>query len=195
MRWGWLWSIVLTIATTLPAANLPRVSTDLSIVDLDGHLRHPLRAESAARILFFIAPDCPIANSYAPEIQRLCSNFKGMDCALVYVDPQLDSAGALKHRSEFGYVGFTAFLDSSDKLADAVGATVTPEAVVIARDGRIAYRGRIDNRWVTLGKARPQATVFDLKNALDEIAGRKTVTVPETKPVGCYISRAGILSK
>jgi hypothetical protein len=170
---------------------------DLSVHDVDGRIQHPLRPDETARILFFIAPDCPIANSYAPEIQRICGDAKsrGIGCSLVYVDPQLDVAGALKHRLEFGYAGFPAILDSSNRIAEAAGATVTPEAVVIAHDGRILYRGRIDNRWTGLGQQRRQTTVFDLKNALDQIVARKPVTLPETKPVGCFIPSPGILSK
>src|SRR5882672_6355096 len=85
---------------------------DLSIHDLNGRTQRPLRPDETARILFFITPDCPIANSYAPEIQRICQDAKprGIGCSLVYVDPQLDAAGALKHRAEFGYGEFPAIL-------------------------------------------------------------------------------------
>ena len=42
-----------------------------------------------ARVLFFLAHDCPIANSYAPEIRRICGDYASerVECVLIYVDP------------------------------------------------------------------------------------------------------------
>src|ERR1700722_20787099 len=58
-----------------------------------------------AEVLFFITNDCPIANSYAPEIQRICGDYaaKGVSCMLVYSDPSIDAAAIRKHRADFGY--------------------------------------------------------------------------------------------
>src|ERR1051326_7423267 len=60
----------------------------LSVTDIDGRQFAPLRPSGPAEALFFITHDCPISNFYAPEIQRICSEYgsKGVSCALVYVD-------------------------------------------------------------------------------------------------------------
>jgi hypothetical protein len=49
------------------------------------------------------------------------------------------------------------------------GATITPEAVVVDPQGRVLYRGRIDDRYVSLGLERPVATRRDLDEALTDI--------------------------
>ena len=60
--------------------------------------------------LFFITTDCPISNSYAPEIQRICSEYgpSGVSCDLIYVDPALTKADVEKHVKEFGYQNIPA---------------------------------------------------------------------------------------
>ena len=140
-------------------------------------------------LLFFITADCPIANSYAPEIQRICADYasKNVSCTLVYVDPQLSEEAIAGHRREFGYKDIPAVRDGGHERSNKTGATITPEAVVIGPGEKVLYRGRIDNRYIALGKSRPAATVHDLREALDAIVAGKPVTRPRTQAVGCYI--------
>ena len=153
-----------------------------------------MRPAGPAEVLFFITHDCPISNFYVPEIQRICKDYGGrnVSCALVYVDPQMNAAAVRKHLSDFGYKGIPAILDSKHRVVEAAGAKVTPEAIVIGHDGKILYAGRIDNFYAGLGKPRRQATVHDLRNALEETLAGKPVTTPKTDPVGCYIPPPGI---
>ena len=58
---------------------------------------------------------------------------------------------------------------------------------MVGHDGKILYSGRIDNFYAGLGKPRRQATVHDLRTALEETLAGKPVTTPKTDPVGCYI--------
>jgi len=154
-------------------------------------------AAGKTNVQFFISSDCPISNSYAPEIQRLCNDYssKGVGCSLVYEDVGLDTTAMRKHLNEYRYGAMPAVIDSNRKLATRVKATVTPEAVVIDSRGEIRYRGRIDNFYAALGKPRQQVTVHDLRDALDAVLAGKPVPNQETKALGCYIVPAGILGK
>jgi hypothetical protein len=64
---------------------------------------------------------------------------------------------------------------------------VTPEAAVIARGGRLVYRGRIDDWYAAPGKKRQRVTRQDLRDALDSVAKGKRVKEKETKAIGCFI--------
>ena len=173
---------------SLCAASL--FGASLTMQDINGVPRSPLAPTGKASVLFFVTSDCPISNSYAPEIQRICSEYgpKQVSCSLVYVDPDLSLADVKKHVKEFGYSGVPALLDTTQKLVQAVGAKTTPEAAVISPSGQVLYRGRIDNVYAALGKRRPAATEHDLRKALDEVLSGKPVSTPETKAIGCYIS-------
>ncbi len=169
-------------------------AASLAIPDINGIPRFPLKPEGKASVLFFITSDCPISNSYAPEIQRICSEYgpKQVSCDLVYVDPTLTVADVKKHVQDFGYSSVPAILDSSQKLVRAAGATITPEAAIIGPSGQVLYRGRIDNVYAALGKRRPEATERDLRKALDEIVSGKPVSAPQTQAIGCYIPPVGV---
>jgi thiol-disulfide isomerase/thioredoxin len=155
------------------------------------------RPAGKAGVLFFISSDCPISNSYAPEIQRLCGEYgnKGVGCSLVYEDVGLDASSMQKHLNEYRYAGIPAVIDGRRKIANQARATVTPEAVVIDGQGQIRYRGRIDNFYAALGKPRQQITAHDLRDALDAVLAGRRVPNPETKALGCYIVPPEIVGK
>ena len=119
--------------------------------------RSPRR--SAPTVLVFTRTDCPISNRYAPELQRLGRRFRGRGVTfrLVYPDPAETPAAIREHARAFG-LGTDVLRDPRHALVRLAGATVTPEAAVFVAGPsgpRLVYRGRIDDRAVDLGRARP----------------------------------------
>ena len=141
-----------------------------------------------ALVLVFISNECPIANRYAPEINRLHQRYASNNLAfiLVHSDPSETDDAIHKHARDFGYT-CDLVRDADQKLARKAGVKVTPEAAVFLPHGERVYRGRIDNRYAAFGKARREATEHDLANALDAIISGKPIPKPETRAIGCYI--------
>jgi hypothetical protein len=69
----------------------------------------------------------------------------------------------------------------------ATGVTTTPEVAVVTADGRIAYRGRIDDRYPRIGVDRQAPTRRDLRAALAAVLADQPVPTPRTTAVGCAI--------
>jgi hypothetical protein len=159
--------------------------------DIEGRPLVPFAPTGKANVILFVQTDCPISNSYAPEIQRICKAYaaKGISCSLAYEDVRVDAAAVRKHMADFSYHGVPATIDASRELADRAKATITPQAVVVDTRGAIRYRGRIDNFYASLGKPRQHVTEHDLTDALDAILAGKPVPKPETEAVGCFIAR------
>jgi thiol-disulfide isomerase/thioredoxin len=159
--------------------------------DVDGRPFAPFAPTGKASLIFFVQTDCPVSNSYAPEIQRICKVYasKGVSCALAYEDVSVTAGAVRKHMSEYAYRGIPATIDASRAMADRARATITPEAVVVDARGSIRYRGRIDNFYAALGKPRQVVTEHDLTDALDAILAGTPVPRPETEALGCYITR------
>jgi hypothetical protein len=59
---------------------------------------------------------------------------------------------------------------------------------VVNREGKVVYRGRIDDSIAALGQPRRPVKDADLRDALDAVVSGKPVAKPETKALGCYIS-------
>jgi hypothetical protein len=152
-----------------------------------GSLEHP--AKGARSVLFFLTPDCPIANQYAPEIRRICDKYgpNGTNCFLVYADPSLSRDAIRKHTRDYHESRYPAILDADYHLVDAAGATVSSETAVFSSEGRLEYRGRIDDFNAALGVPRQKATQHDLRDALDAMIAGRSVPNPRTETVGCFL--------
>src|SRR5271163_3459812 len=78
---------------------------EIAFTDVDGRAQQPLsHSERKATVLFFLLPDCPVSNSYAPEIQRICNDYEKKKIAafIVHADPDVDAEQAKKHAKEYG---------------------------------------------------------------------------------------------
>ncbi len=161
----------------------------LVVMDANGKKVALLHDKSRkATVLLFVTNECPITNAYAPEIKRICDAYAAQKVAfyLVYADPALKAATVRQHVKDYR-LHCPALLDSAHLLVHFTQATITPEAVVLAPDGKRLYKGRIDDRYIDFGKARYAATTHDLRDALDAILQGKPVSHPITKAIGCFI--------
>jgi hypothetical protein len=169
--------------------QVPAGARALAFEDVQGRTQQPLGAEEAkASVLFFVTPDCPISNGYAPEINALVKEHAGRPLRfyVVHVDPDLKPDAARKHAESFGY-RCPVLLDSKHQLVAATGVTTTPEVAVVTQDGAIVYRGRIDDRYPEVGVKRRAPTQRDLGEALAAVLAGKPVPTARTKAVGCVI--------
>jgi hypothetical protein len=166
----------------------PVPQNPLAVTDISGRPVDPLGNDALASVFFFVAPECPIANRYAPEILSLHDRFStnGILFWLVYSDPDVPSKRIEAHLREFALPGM-ALRDPRHHLARLAKARVTPDVAVFQKGRRLVYHGRIDDRYVALGSDRGVATRNDLRDVLQAIVAREPVTTVSSPGVGCRI--------
>lgn len=159
------------------------------LLDLKGNALDPFDSAARARVFLFVRTDCPITNRYAPELQRLAREFAGQGAEfwLVYPDPAQTIRGIEEQIAQYSLPG-KALRDPAHQLAKRAHATVAPEAAVFDAAGRLTYHGRIDDRWIDAGKARPAPRTHDLETAISATLAGKTVAVAATRAVGCFLA-------
>jgi thiol-disulfide isomerase/thioredoxin len=156
---------------------------------IDGkELRPADDAATKAIVLVFILPECPICNSYMPELKRLHAVFvdRGVSFALVHADSEVTEHQANKHAGEY-QIAIPVVLDPRHEWVNRAGATIAPQAAVFSPAGQIVYLGRIDDRYVGLGKRRANVTSHDLRDAIEAVLGGQPVANARTEAVGCPI--------
>jgi hypothetical protein len=160
--------------------------------DLHGHpIRELAGAGVRVVVLIFAASDCPISNRYVPEIARLTNEFSRQAVRFWWVYPNSGDTAPIveKHNRDFSIDG-ESLLDSKQSLVALAHTTVTPEsAVFVVAGGALheVYHGRIDDRYLDIGKERPQAQHHDLETAISAAIAGKPVPQPGGPPVGCSI--------
>jgi len=173
------------------APHVRAAAPSVALKDVDGRLVDPfLAAEDSAAILFlFASVDCPVSNRYAPDVRRLHDTFAKQHVAfwLVYPNPNDTPAAVRAHLEAYGYP-VHALLDPGHALVKLGKVSITPEAALFDRARALAYHGRIDDRFVSLGVERPAATTRDLFQALTAVLDGKAPAVASAPAVGCYIA-------
>jgi hypothetical protein len=174
--------------TAVPAAGAP---PSITLRDPDGRAVNPfLAGESSAAIVFlFASVDCPVSNRYAPAVQRLHAEYAPKNVAfwLVYPNPTDTPDAVRDHLNAYGYP-VHALLDPHHDLVKLTGVSVTPEAAVFDRSRTLAYHGRIDDKYVSLGVERPSATRHDLADALSAVVAGRAPAEATAPAVGCFIA-------
>lgn len=147
-----------------------------------------LAAKAPATVLIFTRADCPISNKFAPEIERLCGRFaaRGVACFLVFVDPKQSDADVRAHLKAYG-LSARVLLDRRHEIVKRFGATITPEAALLAKDGGLAYLGRIDDRFADVSVQRSEPTSHDLDAAVSALLAGRAPAPARTTAVGCVI--------
>jgi peroxiredoxin len=143
-----------------------------------------------AIVLFFVSTDCPVANSYVPEMNRIHDAYasRGVLFLAVQTDTTATDAAVARYAAEYRY-SFPMLLDPHQELVRMADATIVPQVAVFTPQGRRLYLGRIDNRVEDFGKQRYQATEADLREALDAVLAGKEPPHATTKSIGCAITR------
>jgi len=166
------------IGTTIDDFTLPDVDNkDHSLKSLAG---------KNGTVLLFIAVQCPVSNAYNERMEKLAQDYKARGINVIGINSNVkEDAAAVKTHAAEHKLTFTILKDPSNKIADKLGASVTPEAYFLDANNKLLYHGRIDN-----ARNVEQLETSDLRNALDAALAGKAIEKTEAKAFGCTIKRA-----
>jgi len=160
---------------------------DFTLPDVDNK-DHSLKslAGKNGTVLIFISVQCPVSNAYNERMEKLAQDYKAKGVNVIGINSNVaeDAAAVKAHAAEHNLT-FTILKDASNKIADKLGASVTPEAYFLDSNNKLLYHGRIDN-----ARNVAQVETSDLRNALDAALANKAVEKTEAKAFGCTIKRA-----
>ena len=160
---------------------------DFTLPDVDNKERSlKSLAGKNGTVLLFIAVQCPVSNAYNERMEKLAQDYQAKGIAVIGINSNVaEDAAAVKSHATEHHLSFTILKDPGNKIADKLGANVTPEAYLLDASNKLLYHGRIDN---ARNAAEVQST--DLRNAIDASLAGKTIEKTEAKAFGCSIKRA-----
>jgi hypothetical protein len=156
--------------------------------DLNGRDYGPTQLRGAAATVFvFFSTQCPVSNAYMPRLRQMEQAYFARRIAFFLVNSNpLDGSEGIRRYAGERHLLMPLVKDTDGALAEHLGATLTPEAVVVGREGQTLYRGRIDdNKDATLARKH------ELTDALDAILAGHSVPTSFARPTGCYIVLPG----
>ncbi len=145
-------------------------------------------------VIIFTSDFCPYSKLYEARIDGLAQEFSNKNIQFILINPnnplvsQEDSVEKMaKNAQEKGY-RFPYLADKEQKVANAFGATKTPEVYLLQPSGNrfnIVYSGAIDDN--------PQVdTDVDkhyLREAINNLLEGKPTSPKHQRPTGCMIKK------
>jgi peroxiredoxin/mono/diheme cytochrome c family protein len=191
--------LALVLALLVSAApgqqtSVGRKVDNFTLADYRGK-QHSLAdyADCRAVVIAFVGAECPLAKLYGPRLAELAGEFEPRGVAMLAIDAnRQDSMAEIAAYARLHGIKFPVLRDENNKVADALGATRTPEVFLLDAQRVVRYQGRIDDQYgLTIGSnyAKPKLTHSDLVDALNELLSGKEVSHPHQPATGCLIGR------
>ncbi|MGC4044072.1 MAG: redoxin domain-containing protein [Armatimonas sp.] len=180
----WLYAVPAALPLAICATFLPKptptqaatpkkaepVVAAITITDLSGKSYETGSAK--ATLLFFLSNECPIAQRYVPKVRELAQSYQSKGVTTFVVNASgADSTASFKKWATERKLTMPLVKDTDGKLAGQVGATLTPEAVVLDPTGAVRYVGLVDNA----------------PEALEAVLTGQPVKKPRVLAKGCFI--------
>ncbi|HEY2840639.1 MAG TPA: redoxin domain-containing protein [Pirellulales bacterium] len=144
-------------------------------------------------VLAILGVECPLAKLYAARLAELSQQYKDKGIAFVGIDAnRQDSATEIAAFARQHKIDFPILKDLNQTVVDRLGATRTPEVLLLDAERRVRYRGRIDDQYglvANAGYQRKEPSRRDLAEAIDELLAGKPISTTLTTPTGCLIGR------
>jgi AhpC/TSA family protein len=175
----------LPIGSALPKA-------EIKVRDVSGAAISLAQVKSANGLLvMFSCNNCPYVIRNQERTRTVCAYAAKQRVGVILLNAnEGDREGGNSYQAMQEYAraqryNFYYALDAKSILADAFGATRTPECYLFDKNGKLVYHGAIDD-----SPGDPdQVRRHHLQVAIDEMLAGRDVSVKETRSVGCSISR------
>ena len=141
------------------------------------------------KVVVFLAPLCPICQDYTYFLNALHDQWLATDVPVEMVGVFPEGSASLEDIEDFADTYRVAWPLQLDKegFVDSLDARWTPEVFVLDSLGKVHYRGRINDLYVSLGKHRPKPRRHDLREAMAALLAGQVPRDSVTQAIGCPI--------
>ncbi|MDB9882786.1 thioredoxin family protein [Bacteroidia bacterium] len=168
-------------------------ATDFNLKNVDGsQVSLSNYTDAKGFILTFTCNHCPYAVAYESRIMDLDKNYAPLGFPVIAISPNdptivpEDGFEEMKKLAEEKGYTFPYLLDEDQSVYPQYGATKTPHVFVLEKKGDsqvVKYIGAIDNNHEDAN----DVTERYVEDAVDALLAGTTISVTETKAIGCSI--------
>lgn len=175
----------IEIDSPIPADNVQCIGTD--------HKQYTLRSQLTAKglLVMFSCNTCPYVIKSQARTKEIMEHAQKLGLGMVIVNSNEaqrngdDAYEAMVDYSLRQHYSVPYILDANSKIAEAFGATRTPEVFLFNPEGRLVYKGAMEDNPADPANSK----AMYLKNAMDNLTAGKTIDPTSTRSIGCTIKR------
>ena len=183
--------LAFKINNSLPiGSDLPKGDTQLQNVS-GKEITMKSAKDKNGLLVMFSCNSCPYVIKNQSRTKAICSYALQNNIGVVLINSNEahregdESLAAMKEYANEQHYNWPYTIDKNSGIADAFGASRTPECFLFNKDLKLTYHGAIDD-----SPSQPANVEREhLKEAINEMVAGKKVSVTETRSVGCSIKR------
>lgn len=171
----------LMIGNPLPAFN--------RLKGVDGNTHSGSEYTEPILIVVFSCNHCPYVQAYEDRMMDFQKTYSPKGVLLVAINSNDeknypdDSFDEMVKRAGARNFNFPYLRDADQSVANAFGATHTPQFFVFDSERKLRYSGKLDDNW----KDPADAKELYLRDAVEAVLAGKQVKIRETHSIGCTI--------
>ncbi len=175
----------IPIGAEIPMADVMLISSDGRATSLAQEKR------SAGLLVMFSCNTCPYVIKAQPMTTQTMDEVNTLRIGMVVINSNQAlrrAEDAPDRMREYAQVrNYTApyLVDEQSQMANAFGATRTPEVFLFDKNGKLVYKGAMEDNPAEPGKSK----IHYLSEAMNAMVAGKPIKLSETKSIGCSIKR------
>jgi len=189
---------LLAAAPPALAADIGLPAPEFALKDLDGKVHKLSDYRGKTVVLEWFNPGCPYVVTAHTKGSLVDLAQKQSKDGVVWLAVNSGAPGKQGHGVETNRAAAKAWsmaypilVDESGSVGKAYGATNTPHMFVVSKDGKLVYKGAIDNS-PDAERGSPQGGVLVeyVSATVEDLAAGRPVRTPQTRAYGCGVKYA-----
>jgi peroxiredoxin len=179
-----------------------RVDGKTTLTDIDGKPVTAHEFMGKITVVNFYSIQCPIQRAWDSRLAEIQKEFEAQGVIFLHIDSNVTEIGeeppkadgdkkpydnVRQHLKEKG-LPFRVLADHGNKIADFFEAKTTPHVYVFGQDGKLVYKGLVDDD--QKNRNAEKRTNY-LRDVLGKLSKNEKVEAFTTKEEGCSIKRVG----
>jgi peroxiredoxin len=164
---------------------------DFELPGVDEEVHHLARYLEKFRAIgvVFMCNHCPYVQLYINRLKELQAEFQDRGVTLIGINANDanqypdDSFEKMKAFATNNQLNFPYIRDVAQDVAESFGASQTPEVFLLDQDGKLRYKGLIDDNADDAGAVQ----VSYLRSAIGQLLSDESVEPTTTDAIGCSI--------
>lgn len=182
--------------------SMPQLTSEMKITDFNGKAFDWASIKNPnGTLVVFSCNHCPysikwegrirdIGNKFSKTVKLGDKDYNGIGVVMInsndWSENPIDSPAEMKKRSEELGLQFPYVVDETSMIAAAFGAKKTPEVFLFNGQGKLVYKGAVDDNY----NEKKMKTPY-LANAIESLLKGESISKNETKAIGCSIKSRG----
>lgn len=155
-------------------------------------LEKPVLAQDkkVVKVYVMLAEECPICNYMGTSLSRTGRDYANkVTFYAVFPTKTSTQKTAARFKQRHNLANYATILDGNKTLTKKLGASVTPEVIIMGENDVVLYRGRINDAYTEPGRRNNRPMNNEMRAGIESALAGNAIPDPWPEAIGCAITQ------